>query len=148
MSENYANGSNGGIRFPVELIQSHEERLQSVQSEVSDTRSEVTECKANIKALSDQFSEGNARTIEMLNAGFARVTEMVKPLQETAIKLDKQVLANSDKISHLEGQEKLRMTRKQKIKTTAIGLMVAGGSAVVGKFGGLIGSWLTGLMGG
>jgi chromosome segregation ATPase len=106
------------------ILDSHEDRLQRVESSVSDLRTDVARMSGQVENLGQQMAEGNARVIEKLQNGFSRLDGLSQTVQ-----------AHSEHIERLRNRDAGRLNRDKSIRKVMMALVLAVGGAIAGKVG-------------
>lgn len=117
-----SNGS-GKLGGPANiLLESHEDRLQSVETALRENTAETVACKTGIASLSQQLVESNASLAQRMESGFTRVFERMDTHTAQAAVISQQVDSIGKTVGvqgvdlvQLKGQEKVRRDRKKSL---------------------------------
>lgn len=113
-----------------ELLESHEDRLQALQEDITTVKSDVARVEVRVENLGDQFRQGQESLSKEINTGFLAIHEILDPL--------KSKLSDHDKhLSEIATQQAVRSVEEGKRVArwkTVTGVLVAVIVAALGAF--------------
>lgn len=141
MGPNQGNGSvkdSGDI-----LLESHEDRLQSVERGVSACNEGIALASVRLDGLGQQVVEGNAAVLEKIHSGFASVHRRLGDGEAAVAGLSGTLQSQGRDVADLKSKsagKELWLRRARKVSIGA-GLTVLGAAA--SHFGDALWTWLT-----
>jgi DNA repair exonuclease SbcCD ATPase subunit len=141
------NGKDGAHAI---LLESHEERLQTMGQELQANTRATVSMQAEVSLVRQQMVEGNAHIVEKLDSGLKIIGEKLEGHKAQMGKLERQVegiskatTAHDSAIKGLKGEDLARSKRKKNWKMLAFGVLLP----ALGAAGEHLGHAIWGLLG-
>lgn len=115
------------------VLESHEDRLQRLETGINDVSTQLVEQKTKLEGLSQQVSDGEVRISEKLDSTAKHITDK---LDNVTISMNESTKIQNDhtrKLEVLESKEDHRSKTKATYRKIAIGLLVMSSGAFVTK---------------
>ena len=121
--------------MPPNLLDSHESRLQKMESDYAQVNHSLGQISANVESLGVRWEEGNQDLKVNLNEHFGRLGQRLESTCE-------KVQAVTERVQVLEVKEHGRTQFRRTCKKFGLPVAVAAASVIATRFGDQILTWL------
>lgn len=127
--------SNNNSQF---IIQSHEDRLQTLEQVVTETRENVSVVDTHVEHLTASVTRQHEEVLEKLKDSFESIHRRLSPIEDQVNKVVENVDQQEERIEKLRLAEAIRTKRNVKIRNVLIGLSVTAATGLAAKGGDLV----------
>lgn len=117
---------------PEALLESHENRLKSIEDDVGELSNDITSNTLKIQHLEEKIQDATDRILEKIELTFSPFSERVAEHFEEDRKLAETIYSVDDRLRLIENSEKTSKDRNSKIRA-GLWAVVIGGLAIVFK---------------
>lgn len=123
---------------PQIILQSHEDRLQTLEQAVNETMNKVSVVDTHVRHMNDAMARQHAEILNKLTENFSDIHARLVPMENKLSVVTQSISEHEDRLERIRISDANKAKRNKKIRNVLIGLSVTAATGLAAKGGDLL----------